>query len=144
MHKRGVELLRLLKAKEHHKFVQYFTAEYMRGESFISNIVLLIHHVARGSAENSRALGISPTISNGTQVFSRIVMSCGDVMKEYLQRNGDVACKELRVFAKNKKAIQDEIKDDQGRSEALQYWFNVEEVLDPKVLASLMTGIPIA
>ncbi|KAB8200988.1 hypothetical protein BDV34DRAFT_216651 [Aspergillus parasiticus] len=126
MHKRAIELLRLIKAKEHHKFVQYCTAEYVR------------------SAENSRALGISPTIRNGTQLFSRIVMSCGDLMKEYLQRNGDMACKELRVFSKNKKAIQDEIKDDQGRPEEFQYWFNVEEVLDPKVLASLMTGIPIA
>ena len=144
MHKRAIELLRLIKAKEHHKFVQYFTAEYMPDESFISNIVLLIHHVARGSAENSRALGISPTTNNDTQVVSRIVMSCGDVMKEYLQKNGDVACKELRVFSKSKKAILDEANDDHGRSEELQYWFNIEEALDPKVLASLMTGIPIA
>ncbi|KAE8139703.1 hypothetical protein BDV38DRAFT_39620 [Aspergillus pseudotamarii] len=144
MHKRAIELLRLIKAKEHHKFVQYFTAKYMPDESFISNIVLLIHHVARGSAENSRALGITPTTSTGTQVVSRIVMSCGDVMKEYLQRNGDVACKELRVFSKRKKAILDEVKNDQGRSEELQYWLNIEQALDPKVLASLMTGIPIA
>ncbi|KAF5854780.1 hypothetical protein ETB97_011711, partial [Aspergillus alliaceus] len=144
MHKRSIELLRLIKAKEHHKFVQYFTANYMPDESFISNIVILIHHIARGSAQNSRALGITPVASNGTQVYSRIVMSCGDVMKEYLQRNGDVACKELRVFSKNKKPIQDKINYDKGRSEEFQYWFSIEEILDPKVLASVTTGIPIA
>ncbi|KAJ5176870.1 uncharacterized protein N7482_002747 [Penicillium canariense] len=144
MHKRSIELLRLIKAKEHHKFVQYFTAAYMPDESFISNIVILIHHVARGSAESSRELGMSSIVSNGSQIVSRIVMSCGDVMKEYLQRNGDVACKELRVFCKNKNAIQDEVDYDKGRSEDFQYWFGIEEVLEPKVLASLMTGIPIA
>ncbi|KJK68751.1 Major Facilitator Superfamily protein [Aspergillus parasiticus SU-1] len=35
MHKRAIELLRLIKAKEHHKFVQYCTAEYVRDESLI-------------------------------------------------------------------------------------------------------------
>ncbi|KAE8371592.1 hypothetical protein BDV26DRAFT_275762 [Aspergillus bertholletiae] len=144
MHKRSLELLRLIKAKEHHKFVQYFTASYLPDESLISNIVILVHHVARGSAQNSHALGIAPPANSGAQVASRIVMSCGDIMKEYLQRNGDVACKELRAFSKNKKAIQDEIDYDEDKSEEFKYWFNVEEVLDPKVLASLMTGIPIA
>ncbi|KAE8150660.1 hypothetical protein BDV25DRAFT_154053 [Aspergillus avenaceus] len=144
MHKRSVELLRLIKAKEHHKFVQYFTEGYMPDDSMISNIVILIHHVARGSAAESRALGIAPKASSGSEVISRIVMSCGDVMKEYLQRNGDVACKELRAFSRNKRAIQDEIDDDRDTSREVQYWFSLEEALDPKALASLMTGIPIA
>ncbi|KAL5363557.1 hypothetical protein BJX96DRAFT_187077 [Aspergillus floccosus] len=142
MHKRCIELLRLIKAKEHHKFVQYFTAGYMPDESFISNLVLLIHHVARGSAEASRAMGFAPR--NGGEICSLIVMSCGEIMKEYLQRNGDVACKELRVFCKNKKAILDDDDYDKGRSEEFQYWFGIEDALDPKALASLMTGIPIA
>ncbi|CAG8907789.1 unnamed protein product [Penicillium egyptiacum] len=138
MHKRSLELLRLIKAKEHRKFVQYFTAAYMPDESLISNIVILIHHVARGSAQGARAMGLS--VNTG----SRIVMSCGDVMQEYLRKNGDVACKELRVFCKNKRPIQDEIDCDKGRSEEFSYWFGIEEALEPKVLASLMTGIPIA
>ncbi|GAB1213302.1 hypothetical protein ATERTT37_002451 [Aspergillus terreus] len=142
MHKRSIELLRLIRAKEHHKFVQYFTAAYMPDESFISNIVLLIHHVARGSADASRAMGFAPR--NGAEIGSRMIMSCGEIMKEYLQRNGDVACKELRVFCKNKKAILDEAEYDKGRSEEFQYWFGIEDALDPKALASLMTGIPIA
>ncbi|CDM34525.1 hypothetical protein DTO006G1_533 [Penicillium roqueforti] len=143
MHKRSLELLRLIRAKEHHKFVQYFTTAYMPDESLISNIVILVHHVARGSAQNARALGMS-SMGNGSQICSRIVMSCGEVMRDYLRKNGDVACKELRVFCKNKKPIQDEIDYDKGRSEEFGYWFGIEEALDPKVLASLMTGIPIA
>jgi hypothetical protein len=143
MHKRSLELLRLIKAKEHQKFVQYFTAGYMPDESFISNIVILVHHVARGSAENARAMGLSST-KTGSQVVSRIVVSCSDVMQEYLKKNGDVACKELRVFCRNKKPIQDEIDADKGRSEEFKYWFSLEESLDPKVLASLMSGIPVA
>ncbi|KAI9036168.1 uncharacterized protein KD926_002198 [Aspergillus affinis] len=142
MHKRSVELLRLIKAKEHHKFVQYFTKEYMPDESFISNIVILIHHVARGSAQNARQMGFG---SGGTSLVSRIVMSAGDVMREYLKKNGDVACKELRVFCKNKTPIQDDVARDTSKSDDLVYsWLNIGDVLGPKGVASLQTGIPIA
>uniref|UniRef100_A0A093V3L9 Acetyl-CoA hydrolase n=1 Tax=Talaromyces marneffei PM1 TaxID=1077442 RepID=A0A093V3L9_TALMA len=142
MHKRSVELLRLIRDKEHHKFVQYFTSAYMPDESFISNIVILTHHVAQGSAQSACAMGLS---SDGTGIVSRIVMSVGDVMREYLKKNGDVACKELRVFCRNKKAIQDDVAHDKGKSADLVYsWLSLEDVLGPKRVASLMTGIPIA
>ncbi|CAG7948203.1 unnamed protein product [Penicillium nalgiovense] len=65
-------------------------------------------------------------------------------MQEYLQKNGDVACRDLRVFCKNKKPIQDEIDSDKGMPEGFRYWFDIEEALEPKVPASLMAGIPIA
>ena len=141
MHKRCIELLRLIKRKEHHKFCQYFTTSYMPNESFISNLVILVHHVARGSAQNAQAMGLLS--GTGLSSGSRIVQSCGDVMQEYLAKNGNVACKELRVFCRNKTAIQDEI-DHGTENEKLNYWFSLEETLDPKVMASLMTGIPIA
>jgi hypothetical protein len=140
MHKRSLELLRLIKAKEHHKFVQYFTTKYMPDESFISNIVLLVLHVARGSAQNARDMGLAPV--SGGPFGSRIVKSCGDVMLEYLQKNGDVACKELRVFCRNKKPIHDEIHCDKDAK--YSYCTSIEDIMDPKALASLMTGIPIA
>ncbi|KAL1856690.1 hypothetical protein Plec18170_003661 [Paecilomyces lecythidis] len=142
MHKRSVELLRLIRDKEHHKFVQYFTPAYMPDETFISNIVLLIHHVARGSSQNPLAGQLA---SGGAQVVSRIVGSAGDVMREYLKKNGDVACKELRVFCKNKKPIQDDIAYDEGKSDELVYsLLNIEDVLGPSGIASLQTGIAIA
>ncbi|KAF9890863.1 hypothetical protein FE257_005439 [Aspergillus nanangensis] len=142
MHKRSVELLRRIRDKEHHKFVQYFTSAYMPDESFISNIVILIHHTARGSAQNGRAMGLAP---RGAQVGSRIVMSAGQVMRDYLKDNGDVACKELRVFCKNKKPIQDDVAYDTSESDDLVYsFFCLEDVLGPKGVASLQTGIPIA
>lgn len=142
MHKRSIELLRLIRRKEHQKFVQYFTSAYMPDESYISNIVLLIHHVARGSAQSARELGLA---SGGAGVESRIVMSAGDVMREYLKKNGDVACKELRVFCKNKKPIQDDVAYDQGKSDDMVFsWYSLEDVIGPKGVASLMTGIPIA
>ncbi|KAL3481566.1 hypothetical protein BJX99DRAFT_218513 [Aspergillus californicus] len=143
MHKRSVELLRLIRDKEHHKFVQYFTHEYMPDDSFISNIVILIHHVARGAAQNSRDMGLAQ--GRGTGVASRIVISAADVMRGYLEKNGAVACKELRVFCKNKTPIQDDGAGDQGESDKLVYnWLSLEDVLGPKAIASLQTGIPIA
>ncbi|KAG5298448.1 hypothetical protein I7I48_07896 [Histoplasma ohiense] len=142
MHKRSVELLRLIRDKEHHKFVQYFTSAYMPDESFISNIVILIHHVAQGSAQSARAMGLT---SGNVGLGSRIVTSAGDVMREYLKKNGDVACKELRVFCKNKKPIQDDVAYDKDKSDELVYsWLNLEDILGPKGVASIMTGIPIA
>ncbi|KGO75476.1 hypothetical protein PITC_081830 [Penicillium italicum] len=142
MHKRSVELLRLIRDKEHQKFVQYFTSGYMPDESFISNIVILIHHVAEGSAQSARAMGLAP---GGVEVASRIVTSTGDVMRKYLEKNGDVACKELRVFCKNKEPIQDDVAYDNGKSDKLVYsWLSLEDVLGHKGMASLMTGIPIA
>ncbi|EDN10451.1 hypothetical protein I7I51_01628 [Histoplasma capsulatum] len=142
MHKRSVELLRLIRDKEHHKFVQYFTSAYMPDESFISNIVILIHHVAQGSAQSARAMGLT---SGNIGLGSRIVTSAGDVMREYLKKNGDVACKELRVFCKNKKPIQDDVAYDKGKSDELVYsWLNLEDILGPKGMASIMTGILIA
>lgn len=142
MHQRAIELLRLIQAKEHDKFVQYSTAAYMRDESFISNIVILIHHVARGSAAAARAMGFA---SGGTGIGSRILASVGDIMRGYLQNNGDVACKELRVFCRNKKPIQDDVDYDKGKVDELIYsWFSLEDVLGPRGVASLQTGIPIA
>ena len=114
----------------------------MLDESFISNIVILIHHVAEGSAKEARAMGIAP---RGAELGSRIVTSAGDVIREYLKKNGDVACKELRVFCKNKKPIQDDVAYDKGKSDELVYSsLSLEDVLGPKGVASVMTGIPIA
>ncbi|KAJ6004691.1 hypothetical protein N7540_013060 [Penicillium herquei] len=125
--------------KEHQKFAQYFTPAYLPDESFISSIVILIHHVAEGLAQNSRVqLG-------EVELGSRIVTSAGDVMRKYLEKNGDVACKELRVFCKNKRPIQGDIDYGHGKSDGLVHsWLSLEDILGPKGVASLMTGIPIA
>ncbi|KAL5340459.1 hypothetical protein BJX70DRAFT_361012 [Aspergillus crustosus] len=147
MHKRSIELLRLIRDKEHHKFTQYFTSAYMPDESFTSNIVILIHHVARGSAQNARNLGLASRGSgSGNEIVSRIVMSAADVMREYLEKrgNGAVACKELRVFCKNKKPIQDDQGGEEEEDQLVYSWLNLEDVLGPKGVASLMTGIPVA
>ncbi|KAJ5476940.1 hypothetical protein N7539_007084 [Penicillium diatomitis] len=142
MYIRSIELLRLIRDKENDKFVQYFTPEYMPDESLISNIVILIHHVAEGSAQQARELGL---VSDEAGAVSRIVVSAGDVMREYLEKNGDVACKELRTFCKNKKPIQDDVAHDNDKSNELVYsWLSLEDVLGAKGVVSLMTGIPIA
>ncbi|KAL2845132.1 hypothetical protein BJX68DRAFT_277447 [Aspergillus pseudodeflectus] len=146
MHKRAVELLRLIRDKEHHKFAQYFTAGYMPDDSFISNIVILIHHVARGSAQNARAMGLGSR--RGNEICSRIVVSAADVMRGYLAKNGAVACKELRVFCKNKKAIVpgggEDYRAKEDADKLVYSWLSLEDVLGPKGVASLQTGIPIA
>lgn len=125
MHRRSIELLRLIRDKEHEKFVQYFTSAYMPDESLISNLVLLILHVSDGSAQSAKEMGI-----NHRQVMSRIVTSAGDVMRTYLEKNGDVACRELKVLCKNKKPIHDDMGYDKGKTEELVYsWLSLEDVL---------------
>ncbi|KAH8589620.1 hypothetical protein B0O99DRAFT_636567 [Bisporella sp. PMI_857] len=145
MHKRSIEILRLIKAKEHHKFVQYFTPHYMPNDSMISNLVILVHHVARGSAQAGGLIGLG---TDGKMVVSRIVVSCGDVMEDYLKKNGDAACKELRIFCKNKTQLKtlEEGSDRQNKEMDKQfgYWFSLEEAMGPAWIASIMTGIPVA
>lgn len=145
MHQRSVEMLRRIRDKEHQKFVQYFTAAYMPDDSWISNLVILIHHVARGSAAASREMGL--VSDRDDTVVSRIIMSCGDVMREYLRTKGDVACKELRTFCKNKTPlyVDSRTKDqDEEAEKKFMHIIGLEEVLDPRTMASLMTGIPVS
>ncbi|KAJ5088391.1 hypothetical protein N7456_012007 [Penicillium angulare] len=141
MHKRCIELLRLIKVKEDHKFAQYFTPEYMPDESLIAGLVILVLHVARGSAKNAQELGFP---RRGGLALSRIVMSCAEVMRDYLEKNGDIACKELKIFCKNKAQIQDVIEQGESGADNHYYFFTLEDVLGPTGLASLMTGIPVA
>lgn len=147
MHERCIEVLRRIRAKEDHKFAQYFTQGYMPDESMIANLVILVHHVARGSAASSQALGlVRPGGGGGTEAVSRIVMSCGDVMREYLRTKGDVACRELRAFCKNKTPLYVEAEaagEDRVAQKDFLFMFGLEEVVDPKTMASLMTGIPV-
>jgi hypothetical protein len=143
MHQRSLELLRQIRDKEHHKFVQYFTASYMPHEFLITIIVILIHHVARGSAQDARDMGFTSRDSD-KGIGSRIIISSGDVMQKYLEKNGDVACKELRIFCKNKTPIQEVARDEKGRSEEFVFWTTFEDIVGPKVIASLQTGIPVA
>ncbi|RMZ78855.1 hypothetical protein DV738_g3704, partial [Chaetothyriales sp. CBS 135597] len=143
MHRRSIEIMRLIKAKEHHKFVQYFTEGYMPDETLISNLVILIHHVARGSAASGQQLGLG---KKQTQITSRMVVSCSDVMREYLAKHGDDLGKELRVFCRNTDflAIKDGKADKKEVDYDSMYVFGLEQILSPGQLESLRTGIPLA
>ncbi|KAJ5388621.1 hypothetical protein N7509_011162 [Penicillium cosmopolitanum] len=104
MHSRSLELLRQIQAKEHDTFVYHFASDYMPNQLMLPYIVLLIHIIVSNQDECSNGLKLSsrfPELLFG----SRIMMSCGNIMREYLQKNGDVACKELKAFCKNKTPI---------------------------------------
>ncbi|KAL4908426.1 hypothetical protein BDW74DRAFT_175108 [Aspergillus multicolor] len=112
MQKRSIELLRLIRDKELHRF-------------------------------GARELGLAA--GGDIEITSRIVLSAADVMRAYLETNGSVACKELRVFCKNKKPVQDDVADDQGGIDNLvDSWLSLEDIMGAEGVASLMTGIPIA
>lgn len=106
MYNRCLELLRMIKAKEHDQFVQHFAADYLPDESFIPSLVVLIHRVAYDAAQTANAMSPLPQDSKSF-ISCRMVMRCGDAIQEYLQNNGNVACKVLRVFCKNKTPIAD-------------------------------------
>lgn len=140
MHKRCIEILRLIKAKEDHKFRQYFDADYMPDDTMISNLVFLVLTVAQGSGIASQQLGFGSR--GGSQISSRIVVSCEEVMAEYLRANGDKACKELKAFCRNNSL--GEARGFEVESKEYNYWFCVEDVIDPASLAAFQTGIKIA
>ena len=115
-------------------------------ETMLSNLVILIHHVARGSAQGALQMGMAA--KNDSSVLSRMVMSCGDMMKTYLAKKGSVVTKEMRIFCKNKKQFVNE-NNAEGEEKKKQhsnfmYWFSLEEVLGPAGIESLKTGIPLA
>ena len=140
MHKRCIEILRLIQAKEDHKFRQYFGPEYMPDDTLIANLVICVLTVAQGSGAAMQQLGISGS-ENG-EISSRILVSCAKIMEEYLKENGDKACKELKTFCKNKSL--GEASEEVVESKEYAYWFNIEEVIDPASLAALQTRIPLA
>ena len=112
----------------------------MPDDTLISNLVLLVLTVAQRSGVATQQLGIRP--SEDGPIASRIVVSCAQVMKEYLRDNGDKACKELKTFCKNKSL--GEARGFEIESKECQYWFSLEEAIDPASLAALQTGIKMA
>ncbi|KAK5171355.1 uncharacterized protein LTR77_004499 [Saxophila tyrrhenica] len=102
MHKRCVEILRQVQLKENHKLREYFGPDYVPDDDMISHLVFWILTVAQGSAAAGLQPGLLPATNGSSVVASRIMISCAEVMKEYLRKNGDKACKELKTFCKNK------------------------------------------
>lgn len=137
MHKRCIEILRLIEEKEKHKFVQYFGNDYMPDDTLIANLVMLILTVAERSKIASQMFAQPRT--SGTTYLSRMVVSCEDVMVEYLKKNGDKACKEVKAFCKNQYLGEDTGLQVQATEDG--YWFSLEGVLDPAMMAHFQTGI---
>ncbi|KAJ5627253.1 hypothetical protein N7528_004680 [Penicillium herquei] len=135
MHQRCIEILRLIQAKENQEFLQYFDSQplYVQtcDDTLITNIAMLVLQIARGVDESLKSLKCPPPVGSDIHSAYRVVTSCGEVMKEYLDQKGDVACKELRVFCKNKKPIWDAVDHDKGSVEV-----GVEETMRTKPLVS--------
>jgi hypothetical protein len=136
MHKRCIEIFRLIQKKEHHKFVQYFSERYMPNDTLIANLVILIMEVAAGSSKATQHLGIS--LGSGASTASRMVVSCEEVLEVYLRSNGDKACKEIQAFCKNKYLGEDTGLQVQAKENA--YWFCFEELMSPARMATANTG----
>lgn len=144
MHRRSIEILRLIQAQEHHKLVQYFTRDYMPSDAFISNLVLLVLHVAHGSALAGKDLGLE---SRSSSVVSGIIMRCGDLMRPYLDKHGSTVIKELKTFGRNKAHLNGDLSNISSQKEAESssaYRFGLEDILSPGAMESLKTGIPLA
>lgn len=135
MHQRGIEVLRLIKAKEGPKFIQYFGPQYIQNETQIAGIVTLIHHVAKMSGKVP-----IPQVEDTTRK-SRMLISCSDILRGYLKRNGDVATKELRQLC-TRKSLLVGVSENQAQvsTECVSY-FAMEDVLGPAVIASMQTGV---
>lgn len=111
----------------------------MPGETLISNLVILIYHVAQQSASAGQMISLIP---KGAFQQSRIVTSCGEVMKEYLSKNGNVVCNATKLFCKNK-SLGEVTKPVQQENEGV-FWVAIEDILDLKELERLRMGFQIA
>lgn len=141
MHRRGIELMRMLRQALHEKFVQYFGPEYIEHEHQLPFVVQYIFIVAMGSGAAARQLGVSAgRPDSGSKITSTLLMRAGDVLKNFLATKGDVGCRELRAFCKNKAAVMADKGGDEAQESRVAYWFGLDEVIDPKVMAALSLG----
>lgn len=134
MNSRCIKLLRELRIELDEKFVQYFGPKYLDDESQLTFIVGFIFNVAIGSAASARSLGLPKS----AQAASKAVIRAANVMQEFTKKKGDVGCKELRVFCKRKGEVS--LEDSKVEEEKMVYWFALDEIVDPKVLAAFQFG----
>lgn len=135
MHQCGIEILRLIKAKDGPKFIQYFGPQYIQNETQIAGLVTFVHHVAKMSGK------VPISRVEGTPNKSRMLMSCGDVLRQYLKKNGDVATKELMQLCKRRDLLVGVTENQEGLSTEWVSYFALEEVLGPAVVARMQTGV---
>ena len=104
LHHRCIDILLALRTKLDGHLTQYFGANYLEHDFMIACIVGFILSAAeavddalkKANPKNKRAGEREPYTSN------YILLSAGKIMHDYLEKNGNVACKELKVFCKNK------------------------------------------
>ncbi|KAJ6008281.1 hypothetical protein N7540_012257 [Penicillium herquei] len=149
LHQRCITILGCIERMEYQELGQNSDSSYIRAckGRLVSNIAVLVLEIARNTEKSVQSLRFATPVGSNNHIACQIVMRCAQVMKAYLQQNGDVACKELRVFCKNKKPIYDAIDCDTDSSDLDDYyWVDIEKTMtmDPKTLASLETGIPVA
>lgn len=130
--------LRLVQAKQDHKFKQYLTGEYMSDDTMIANLVILVLTVAQDSGKAGRMLSMVQGAGE-PRMGCRIVTSCEEVMEKFLRANGDKAVKEPKPFCKSKSFS--DVKGLQVRADQDAFWFSLEEVIDPTSLADLQAGM---
>jgi hypothetical protein len=135
MHQRSIEILRLIKIQEDTKLSQYFGGSYIKNETQIAALITLVHHVSN----MSRLAG--STLVEETANKSRMLMSCGDVLGQYLKKNGNVASEELMEWCKRKDLLIGERQNQEEVSKEWVSWFAMEDLLGPAVIARLQTGI---
>ena len=140
MHRRGIELMRALRQELHEKFVQYFGPQYIEDEYQLPFVIQYIFNVAMGSGAAARQLGVSAGLKGGSKVSSTMLMRAGNVMKDFLATKGDVGSRELRAFCKNKAAVNADKGADEAQENRMAYWFGLDEVIDPTVMAALSLG----
>ncbi|KAF2501172.1 hypothetical protein BU16DRAFT_613108 [Lophium mytilinum] len=141
MHRRCIEMMRLIRGREKLMFVPLADHGDV-DDTQIGFMVERILHFARKSACD-RADTPTDDIYDDDYLTSLpielMLLNVTDAMEEYLAKYGDVACKELKVFCTAWKTDFDKMKDlEQGKRDV--YWTCLEEVIDRDALAK-MTGM---
>ncbi|KAI9738395.1 MAG: hypothetical protein M1834_008898 [Cirrosporium novae-zelandiae] len=131
LHRRCIELLRSLRTELHDKLVQYNGPQYIENESQLPCIPLYVLLAAMNSGKAALQMGIKSVMTH-----SLMLTRSGNLMKEFLEKKGDVGCKELRAFCKRKEELEVQ---QQKEEDSPLYMFTLEELVDPTVMAYLTT-----
>ncbi|KAF3906750.1 hypothetical protein AA313_de0203461 [Arthrobotrys entomopaga] len=135
IHERCFEFLGKLRDHVHDKLVQYNGVDYLEAEHQLPFVVSYVMHAAIMSAKASKAMGL-----NSKQVGSVMLVRTANLMKEYTNTKGNVACKELKVFSKAYKANIEGNCNSEKKNEKELYWTAIEEIVDTRSLALLQMG----
>ena len=99
----------------------------------------LIFAIAKNYATAAQKLELGKDLGPEAMLTSKVIMRARDLMQQHVDKSGNLACRELKAFCRNKKHLVPD--EDVPERERPYFWFCIDEVIDPKALAAMSLGM---